>query len=80
MFFIKYKEEVLFEKVIINSLISLEKFLFVEGWFEELKIKSSEDIVLEGFVLLIIYLGVREIDNYVVGMVDIRYCLNEFLI
>ncbi|WP_339120977.1 GNAT family N-acetyltransferase [Fusobacterium nucleatum] len=75
----KYKEEALFEKAIINSSTSLEKFSSVEGWLEELKIKSSEDTVPEGLVPSITYLGVREIDNYVVGMVDIRYCLNEFL-
>ena len=76
---IKYKEEALFEKAIINSSISLEKFSSVEGWLEELKMKSSEDTVPKGLVPSTTYFAIREIDNYIVGMVDIRHYLNEFL-
>ena len=47
---IKYKEEALFEKAIINGSINLEKFSSVEGWLEELKMKSSEDTVPRGLV------------------------------
>ena len=76
---IKYKEEALFEKAIINSTISLEKFSSVEGCLKELKMKSSEDTVPKGLVPSTTYLAIREIDNYIVGMVDIRHYLNEFL-
>ena len=76
---IKYKEEALFEKAIINSSINLEKFSSVEGWLDELKMKNSEDTVPEGLVPSTTYLAIREIDNYIVGMVDIRHYLNEFL-
>ena len=76
---IKYKEETLFEKAIINSSISLEKFSSVEDWLEELKMKSSEDTVPKGLVPSTTYLAIREIDNYIVGMADIRHYLNEFL-
>ena len=77
---IKYKEEALFEKAIINSSISLEKFSSVEGWLEELKKRSSEDTTIpEGLVPSTTYLAVREIDNYIVGMIDIRHYLNKFL-
>ena len=59
--------------------ISLEKFSSVEGWLEELKMKSSEDTVPKGLVPSTTYFAIREIDNYIVGMVDIRHYLNEFL-
>jgi len=76
---IKYKEEALFEKAIINSSINLEKFSSVEGWLKELKMKSSEDTVPKGLVPSSTYLGVREKDNYIVGMINIRHYLNEYL-
>ena len=76
---IKYKEEALFEKAIINSSINLEKFSSVEGWLKELKMKSSEDTVPKGLVPSSTYLGIREKDNYIVGMIDIRHYLNEYL-
>ena len=76
---IKYKEEALFEKAIINSSINLEKFSSVEGWLKELKMKSSEDTVPKGLVPSSTYLGIREKDNYIVGMIDIRHYLNDFL-
>ena len=76
---IKYKEESLAESPIINSSISLEKFSSVKGWLKELKMKSSEDTVPKGLVPSTTYLAIREIDNYIVGMVDIRHYLNEFL-
>ena len=77
---IKYKEEALFEKAIINSSINLEKFSSVEGWLKELKMKSSEDTVPKGLVPSSTYLGIREKDNYILGMIDIRHCLNDFLL
>ena len=76
---IKYKEEALFEKAIINSSISLEKFSSVEGWLEELKKRSRQETVPEGLVPSSTYLGIREKDNYIVGMIDIRHYLNEYL-
>ena len=76
---IKYKEEALFEKAIINGSINLEKFSSVEGWLEELKKRSSQETVPEGLVPSSTYLAVREKDNYIVGMIDIRHYLNEFL-
>ncbi|QYR61330.1 MULTISPECIES: GNAT family N-acetyltransferase [Fusobacterium] len=76
---IKYKEEALFEKAIINSSINLEKFSSVEGWLKELKMKSSEDTVPKGLVPSSTYLGIREKDNYIVGMINIRHYLNEYL-
>jgi len=44
-----------------------------------LKKRSSEATVPEGLVPSSTYLGVREKDNYIIGMIDIRHYLNDFL-
>ena len=76
---IKYKEEALKENPLINGSAGLNRFSSIEDWLEELKKRSSEDTVPEGLIPSSTYLGVREKDNYIVGMIDIRHYLNEFL-
>jgi len=77
---IKYKEESLKESPLINGSAGLDRFSSIEIWFEELKKRSCEDTVPKGLVPSSTYLGVREKDNYIVGMIDIRYYLNDFLL
>ena len=76
---IKYKEESLKESPLINGSAGLNRFSSIEDWLEELKKRSCEDTVPEGLVPSSTYLGVREKDNYIVGMIDIRHYLNEYL-
>ena len=76
---IKYKEESLKESPLINGSAGLDRFSSIEIWFEELKKRSCEDTVPKGLVPSSTYLGVREKDNYIVGMIDIRHYLNEYL-
>lgn len=76
---IKYKEESLKENPLINGSAGLNRFSSIEDWLEELKKRSSEDTVPKGLVPSSTYLGVREKDNYIVGMIDIRHYLNEYL-
>ena len=76
---IKYKEESLAESPIINGSAGLDRFSSIEIWFEELKKRSCENTVPKGLVPSSTYLGVREKDNYIVGMIDIRHYLNEYL-
>ena len=76
---IKYKEESLKENPLINGAAGLNNFSSIEDWLEELKKRSSEATVPEGLVPLSTYLGVREKDNYIIGMIDIRHYLNDFL-
>ena len=72
-------EESLAESPIINGSAGLDRFSSIEIWFEELKKRSCEDTVPKGLVPSSTYLGVREKDNYIVGMIDIRHYLNEYL-
>ena len=76
---IKYKEESLKESPLINGSAGLNRFSSIEDWLEELKKRSSEATVPEGLVPSSTYLGVREKDNYIVGMIDIRHYLNKYL-
>ncbi|ATV64698.1 GNAT family N-acetyltransferase [Fusobacterium pseudoperiodonticum] len=76
---IKYKEESLAESPLINGSAGLNRFSSIEDWLEELKKRSCEDTVPEGLVPSSTYLGIREKDNYIVGMIDIRHYLNEYL-
>ena len=76
---IKYKEESLAESPIINGSAGLDRFSSIEDWLEELNKRSCEDTVPEGLVPSSTYLGIREKDNYIVGMIDIRHYLNDFL-
>ena len=76
---IKYKEESLAESPIINGSAGLDRLSSIEDWLEELNKRSCEDTVPEGLVPSSTYLGIREKDNYIVGMIDIRHYLNDFL-
>ena len=76
---IKYKEESLKENPLINGSAGLNRFSSIEDWLQELKKRSSKDTVPKGLVPSSTYLGVREKDNYIVGMIDIRHYLNEYL-
>ena len=76
---IKYKEESLAESPIINGSAGLDRLSSIEDWLEELKKRSSQETVPEGLVPSSTFLGVREKDNYIVGMIDIRHYLNEYL-
>ena len=75
----KYNEESLKENPLINGAAGLDNFSSIKDWLEELKKRSSEATVPEGLVPSTTYLAIREIDNYIVGMVDIRHYLDEFL-
>ena len=76
---IKSKEESLKESPIINGSAGLDRLSSIEDWLEELNKRSCEDTVPEGLVPSSTYLGIREKDNYIVGMIDIRHYLNEYL-
>ena len=76
---IKYKEESLKESPLINGSAGLDRLSSIEDWLEELNKRSCEDTVPKGLVPSSTYLGIREKDNYIVGMIDIRHYLNEYL-
>ena len=52
----------------------------VNEWLENLKKNSCEETVAEGLVPATTYLAVRKGDGQVVGMIDIRHRLSDFLL
>ena len=76
----RYKKEFLEDEPIINGSAGLDRFSTIEDWLKELEKRSSKDTVPEGLVPSSTYLGIREKDNYIVGMIDIRHYLNDFLL
>jgi len=50
-----------------------------DGWLDHLKTNSNEKTVKPGWVTSSTFLGVRESDGRIVGLIDIRHTLNDFL-
>lgn len=52
----------------------------IEDWLESLEEKKHEESLPEGFVPATVYLAVREKDKEIVGMLQIRHRLNDYLL
>lgn len=57
----------------------LEFFEDYRAWLDELEKYSKEETVPDGFVPATTFLGIREKDGKMVGIVNIRHRLNDFL-
>ncbi|MEQ8157004.1 MAG: GNAT family N-acetyltransferase [Clostridiaceae bacterium] len=75
----EYKQEHLEneEKVLHGS--SLLDQLPYDEWLELVKNNSSVKTVTSDWVPASTFFAVRKSDNKIVGMIDIRHCLNDFL-
>ncbi len=58
----------------------LKEMKTVEEWLAHLRACSSPETVPDNLVPSVTYLALRKKDNYLVGMIDIRYYLNDFLL
>jgi len=52
----------------------------VQWWLDDIEQNRHEETVIEGFVPATSYLAVRESDDKVVGMIQVRHRLNDFLL
>jgi len=50
-----------------------------EDWLDHLACNSTVETVKPGWVVSSTFFGVRENDHRIVGMIDIRHTLNDFL-
>lgn len=50
-----------------------------DDWLDHLKANSSKETVQPGWVTSSTFFGMRESDNRIVGIIDIRHELNDFL-
>ena len=76
---LSYKEEFQAHQDSMDGTAGLNSYETVEDWLKALEANSCEDTVLEGFVPASTFLGVRAADNKVIGMIDIRHYLNDYL-
>ena len=58
---------------------SIEKFESYKDWLEKTEICSNKDTLPEGRVMGTQFISVRKEDNKVVGFVNLRHELNDFL-
>ncbi|MBD5637855.1 GNAT family N-acetyltransferase [Clostridium botulinum] len=74
-----YKEEFEIECEIMHGTAGLEKAKSLNKWFSMLTNNSKEETVAEGLVPSSTYLVIRLVDNKLIGMIDIRHRLNDYL-
>ena len=75
-----YREEFLVNRDNLDGTAGLEKVDNVNEWLIALEKNSCEETVAEGLVPATTYLAVRYPDNRIVGMIDVRHYLNDFLL
>ncbi len=75
-----YRQEFLKRKETLHGASGLARFTDTRKWLEELELYSRKESVPEGKVPALEYLFIREEDNRLVGLINIRLCLNEALL
>lgn len=75
-----YKAEFEINGDSMDGTAGLRNVLIYDEWLAALIDNSKEETVREGIVPASTYLAVRRSDKRVVGMIDIRHRLNEFLL
>ncbi len=63
----------------LHGSSQFEKYPFYKDWLAHLKANSNPKTVKPGWVVSSTFFGVRESDNRIIGMIDIRHDLNDFL-
>lgn len=64
---------------VLHGAAGLEKIPSYDEWLERLKANSDEKTVLPGCVAATTYFAVRKSDGRIIGTIQIRHRLNEFL-
>lgn len=76
----EYKEEFLINKEVIHGGAGLDNFETLEGWFSSIRDNSAPSTVRPNRVLASTYFAQRLEDGRLVGIIDIRHNLNDFLL
>lgn len=74
-----YRDEFILTGDTLEGCGSLAAMENPDDWLKEVRAKADEKTVPEGWVVSTQYICVRESDNRIVGMIDIRHSLNDFL-
>jgi len=75
----KYREEFLVNQDSMDGTAGLRDYDDYKLWLDRIRKNSNKDTVLDGLVPATTLLAIRESDNYLIGMVDIRHQLNDYL-
>lgn len=75
-----YKKEFIDSGDSLHGTASLRQAKSYESWQKQVMDNMYEETVQEGLVPASTYLAIREKDQKLVGMIDIRHRLNDFLI
>ncbi len=76
----KYKEEFILNNEFMHGTAGLDKCDTFKEWYEKIVNNSDEETVLEGLVPASTYLAISTDDGRLLGMIDIRHRLNEYLL
>ena len=76
---LEYKDEFDNNNEILHGTAGLGKAENFEEWLKAIVDNSFEETVRQGFVPSSTYLAVRVEDDKLLGMIDIRHKLNEYL-
>ena len=77
---LEYKKEFAANSEIPHGIAGLDNMESFEEWLCNLRKNENEETVLEGRVTSSTFIGVREADEKVVGFIDIRHRLNDYLL
>lgn len=75
----RYREEFIKNNDSMDGTAGLRELNDYASWLNRIKLNASKATVLKGLVPATTLLAIRESDNYIVGMIDIRHELNEYL-
>ncbi|KON10557.1 acetyltransferase [Clostridium botulinum] len=74
-----YKNEFKINDDSMDSTAELEKSKNFDEWLSIVIDSSREEIVMDGIVPSSTYLAIRLVYNKLIGMIDIRHKLNDYL-
>ena len=77
---ISYKEEFILNNDSMDGTSNLISYENIDEWLEKLKRNLKEETVDKELVPATTYLVIREDDKRLVGMIDIRHKLNDYLL
>lgn len=75
-----YKDEFIRNGDSMDGTAGLQNADTFENWYSAIIDNSNEKTVREGLVPATTYLSIRKSDSKLVGMIDIRHKLNEYLL
>ena len=77
---IDYKKEFLENKDSMDGSAGLSTAKTFEEWFSSVQDNLKEETVREGLVPATTYMAISNDDNRLIGMIDIRHRLNDYLL